>query len=132
VLTEYCRQKLARTITKAILGPGVKDLQVLTLDPAVEDIITAGIQQTEHGAFLSVEPDKVQAVLAGVNAEMDKFAKLSQPPVILCSPVVRRHLRRMVERFLPNLAVLSHNELAPELNVHALGVVKPTVPAEQG
>ncbi len=124
VLTEYCRQRLARSIVKSLLGPGVKDLHVLTLDPAVEDVITAGIQQTEHGTYLSLDPDKVQAILNGINAQMDNFTKLTQPPVILCSPVVRRHLRKVVERFLPNLVVLSHNELVPELNVHALGVVQ--------
>jgi flagellar biosynthesis protein FlhA len=44
--------------------------------------------------------------------------------VVLCSPVVRRHLRRIVERFAPTLAVLSHNELVMELSVHSVGVVK--------
>jgi flagellar biosynthesis protein FlhA len=54
---------------------------------------------------------------------MEKFGQLTQPPVVLCSPVVRRHFRRLVERFVPTLVVLSHNELVPELNVHSLGVV---------
>jgi flagellar biosynthesis protein FlhA len=124
VLTEYCRQKLARSIVKSILGPGVKELHVVTLDPAVEDVITGGIQQTDHGAYLSLDPGKVQAILEGLNRELEKFAQLTQPPVALCSPVVRRHFRKLVERFVPNLAVLSHNELVPELNVHALGTVQ--------
>ncbi len=124
VLTEYCRQRLARGIIRSILGPGVKDLYVLTLDPQVEDVITASVQQTEHGTYLSMEPDQVQAILNGLQEQIEKFNQLSQPPVILCSPVVRRHLRRVVERFLPSLVVLSHNELVPELNVHSLGVVR--------
>lgn len=123
VLTEYCRQKLARGIVKSILGAGDRELHVLTLDPAVEDILTAGIHQTEHGAYLSVDPDKVQSILGGLNQELEKFTQLSQPPVVLCSPVVRRHFRKLVERFVPTLAVLSHNELVLELNVHSLGVV---------
>jgi len=124
MLTEYCRQRLSRGIVRSILGPGVRDLNVLTLDSAVEDIITAGIQQTEHGSYLSVDPDKVQAILGGLTGELEKFAQLSQPPVVLCSPVVRRHFRRLVERFVPTLAVLSHNELVSELNVHSLGTVR--------
>lgn len=124
VLTEYCRQRLARGIIRSILGPGVKDLHVLTLDPQVEDVITASVQQTEHGTYLSIEPDQVQAILNGLQEQIEKFNQLTQPPVILCSPVVRRHLRRVVERFLPSLVVLSHNELVPELNVHSLGVVR--------
>ena len=124
MLTEYCRQKLARGILKSITGPQVDELHVLTLDSQVEDVITSGIQQTEHGTYLSVEPDKVQAVIAGLNQEVEKFGPLAQPPVVLCSPVVRRHFRRLVERFLPTLAVLSHNELVTDLNIQAVGVVK--------
>ncbi len=124
VLTEYCRQKLNRSILKALLGPGVRDLHVMTLDPSVEDIITAGIQQTDHGVYLSVDPTKVQKIVAGLNKQLERFAGLGQPPVVLCSPVVRRHFRRIVERFVPSLAVLSHNELVSDLNVHGVGAIK--------
>jgi len=124
MLTEYCRQKLARGILKSVVGTGSNKLHVLTLDPAVEDIITAGIQQTEHGAYLSVSPDKVQSLLSSLSKEIEKFTPLSQPPLVLCSPVVRRHFRRLVERFLPALTVLSHNELAIDLDIHSLGTVK--------
>ena len=124
MLTEYCRQKLSRGILKSVMVPGSNELHVMTLDPAVEDIITAGIQQTEHGAYLSIDPSKVQAIIAGLTKEMEKFAPLTQPPVVLCSPVVRRHFRRLVERFVPALAVLSHNELTTDLNIHSVGTVK--------
>ncbi|MCL1890309.1 MAG: FHIPEP family type III secretion protein, partial [Desulfovibrionaceae bacterium] len=106
LLTEYCRQKLARSILKSIMGSNNRDLYVLTVDPQVEDIITGGLQQTEQGVYLSLEPDKVQAILNGISALLEKFAPLAQPPVILCSPVVRRHLRKIIERFVPTLAVL--------------------------
>ena len=124
MLTEYVRQKLARGILKSVLGAGATDLHVLTLDPVVEDIITAGIQKTEHGTYLSVDPKKVQAIIQGLQDEMDKFGQLAQPPAVLCSPVVRRHFRRLVERFVPTLVVLSHNELVTDLNIHSAGQVK--------
>ena len=123
VLTEYCRQKLARGILKSITGPGVEDLYVLTLDPTVEDMITASIQQTDHGAYLSLAPDAVQKIINALQAELDKFGALTQPPVVLCSPVVRRHFRRIVERFVPTLAVISHSELVTDLTVHTVGNV---------
>lgn len=123
VLMEYCRQKLARAILKSVLGPGVKELHVITLDPKVEDIITAGVQQTEHGTFLSVDPGQVQKILGSLNSVVEKFGPLTQPPVVLCSPVVRRHFRRMVERFVPTLVVLSHNELVMDMNIQSIGTV---------
>jgi flagellar biosynthesis protein FlhA len=124
MLTEYCRQKLARSILKSIVGPGGQDLYVLTLDPSVEDLLTASIQQTEHGTFISMDPGNVQAIINSLNAELEQFASLNQPPLVLCSPVVRRHFRRLVERFVPTLLVLSHNELVTDLNVHAVGSLK--------
>ena len=124
MLMEYVRQKLARGILKSILGSGAIEMHVLTLDPVVEDIITAGIQKTEHGTYLSVDPARVQAILSSLKKEMDKFGQLTQPPVVLCSPVVRRHFRRLVERFVPTLVVLSHNELVTDLNIHSAGIIK--------
>jgi flagellar biosynthesis protein FlhA len=132
LLTEYCRQKLARGILKSILGVNNRDLYVLTVDPAVEDVITGGMQQTDQGVYLSLEPDRVQAILNGISALLEKFAPLSQPPVVLCSPVVRRHLRKIVERFVPTLAVLSHNELVGDINVHSVGTVQMQPSPETG
>ena len=126
LLTEYCRQKLARGILKSIMGANNRELYVLTVDPTVEDVITGGMQQTEQGVYLSLEPDKVQSILNGISALLEKFAPLAQPPVVLCSPVVRRHLRKLIERFVPTLAVLSHNELVGDISVHSVGTVQLT------
>jgi flagellar biosynthesis protein FlhA len=132
MLTEYCRQKLARSILKSIIGAGPRELNVLTLEPAVEDVITSGIQKTDHGTYLSVDPDKVQRILGGLNKQLERFTQFSQPPVVLCSPVVRRHFRRIVERFAPSLQVLSHNELVMDMKVHSVGVLKMAAPAAGG
>lgn len=125
ILTEYCRQKLARSILNSVLAPGSKELSVVTLDSTVEDMITSAIQQSEHGTFLSIDPGRVQGVLGALNKAVEGMAGLSQPPVVLCSPVVRRHFRRMVERFAPTLVVLSHNELVMDLNIKTVGVIRP-------
>jgi flagellar biosynthesis protein FlhA len=131
LLTEYCRQKLSRGILKQILGVNNRDLYVLTVDPRVEDVITGGLQQTDQGVYLSLEPERVQSILNGISQLLEKFAPLAQPPVVLCSPVVRRHLRKIIERFVPTLAVLSHNELAGDINVHSVGTVQMTAATEK-
>ncbi|HRT70868.1 MAG TPA: FHIPEP family type III secretion protein, partial [Syntrophales bacterium] len=45
-------------------------------------------------------------------------------PVVLCSPQTRIHFRNIVERFFPNLAVISHNEVTRDTNVKSLGMVE--------
>jgi len=41
----------------------------------------------------------------------------------LSSPFVRIYLRRLTERFLPDLVVLSHNEVVPTVQIKTLKVV---------
>ena len=44
-------------------------------------------------------------------------------PVLLTNPVVRPHLRRLLERTLPHLVVLSHSEIPTDVRVVNLGTV---------
>ena len=56
--------------------------------------------------------------------QMEKFSEINRQPVVLCSPQIRPHLKRFVERFLPDLAVLSYNELESSTRIQAIGTVK--------
>jgi flagellar biosynthesis protein FlhA len=44
-------------------------------------------------------------------------------PVILCSPNIRMYVRQLLERYLPNVAILSHNEIPPNVRVLSVGMV---------
>jgi len=122
VLTEYVRQKLAR----AIVDPHVaKDgmLPVITLEQDVEDVLLNSIKHTEHGSYLSVEPNVATSTANSVSKEIEKVITTGFQPVLLCSPTLRRHFRRMVEQFAPSITVLSHNELPNNIQVKSLGKV---------
>ncbi len=122
LLTEYVRQKLAR----AILVPLVQDdgmLQVITVDQEVEETFSKGIQHTEHGTFLSVEPGIVELVIASIKREVEKVMEISIQPIILCSPMLRRHLRKMVEQFAPSVFVFSHAEIMQNIRIQSAGKV---------
>jgi flagellar biosynthesis protein FlhA len=43
--------------------------------------------------------------------------------VLLCSPAIRAPLRRFLERFLPQLTLLSHLEIAPDVQVQSIATV---------
>ncbi|MDE3036603.1 MAG: FHIPEP family type III secretion protein [Nitrospirota bacterium] len=47
-----------------------------------------------------------------------------QQPVILCSPTLRRHLRRLTERVLPSVPILALNEIEGATRVQALETVR--------
>ncbi|TBV79635.1 MAG: flagellar biosynthesis protein FlhA [Desulfobulbaceae bacterium] len=123
LLTELVRQKLARSITKNYLDPD-GTLAVLTLAPKTEDIIRESLQQTDHGVFLNLEPNLAQHLLEQTQQAADKMATEGYQPVVLSSPAVRRHLRRLLERFMPQVMVLSHNEIATQTRLKSLGTIE--------
>ncbi|MTI80178.1 MAG: flagellar biosynthesis protein FlhA [Firmicutes bacterium] len=123
-LTDYVRQGLARTITQMHVTPE-KKLQVLTLHPHLEQKISESIQQTQLGQYPVLEPNEANALLDKIQKTMENASMKGISPVLLCSPKVRLPLRRMLERYLPSLAVLSLNEITQEVEVEAVGTVNP-------
>ncbi|WP_409292306.1 flagellar biosynthesis protein FlhA [Peribacillus sp. SCS-37] len=122
LLTEYVRQALARQITTQY-SQGGESLKVITLSGRVEKIVAEGIQQTEHGNYLSLDPEASQAILEAVAGRLEEAALLEQSPIILCSPAVRMYIRQMTERYFPHVPILSYNELESNVEVQSVGVV---------
>jgi flagellar biosynthesis protein FlhA len=122
LLTEFVRQKLARSIIRQY-ETEEGELPLLTLGGDIEDLLGKSIHETERGAYMSLDPEMGQRILTVLNDAVENFAQLNYQPIILCSPVIRRHLRKLTERFIPNLVVLSHNELTPTVQLKVMGEV---------
>ena len=122
ILTEFVRQRLARSIMRQYETPD-GELPLLTLGADIEDLMSKSITETDRGAYLSIDPELGQRILTAINESVESMTRLNFQPVLLCTPVVRRHLHKLTERFLPNLAVLSHNELTPTVQLRVLGEV---------
>ncbi|GAB4302619.1 MAG: flagellar biosynthesis protein FlhA [Desulfuromonadia bacterium] len=123
MLTEFVRQALARSI----VDPLKRDddtLLVMTLGTDVEEAITESVQFSEQGSYLAIEPTVAQRILAAVRSLAETFDRYGTVPVLLASPNVRRHVKKLTERFLPNLTVLSHNEIPQNVKIQAVGVVQ--------
>jgi flagellar biosynthesis protein FlhA len=121
-LTEFVRQRLARAISAQYKGmDGL--VHVITLSPRVEQQLTEALKQTDQGTMVAMEPAKAQHLLQRLAAEMEKVATLGHPPVLLCSARLRLAVRRLTERVLSNLVVLSFNEIAPGVEVQSEGMV---------
>ncbi|HKM18044.1 MAG: flagellar biosynthesis protein FlhA [Firmicutes bacterium] len=119
-LTEYVREALARQLCRQYAENDV--LLVLTLEPQWETVIAEGIEQTERGNVISIDPRILQRLFGALKSALD--ANNLVQPVILVSPRVRLALRRLTERNFPSLIVLSYNEIVPEIQVQTVGVVK--------
>jgi flagellar biosynthesis protein FlhA len=121
VLTEYVRHALSRTISQNLSGDD-NVMQVLTLDRRVEELIQNSVQHREHGSFLALDPAKAQLVLEKLSGLLETFPAGVQP-VLLVIPQIRPHVRSLTERYIPNLSVLSHNEITSNLKIQSIGVV---------
>jgi len=122
ILTEYVRQRLSRSITKLYETPE-GELALMTLDTEIEEVISNAVQHTEHESYLSLEPALAQNIISQLTRSIEKFTSKNYQPLILCSPGVRPQLKRLTERFLPTLVVLSHNEIDKRAKLKSLGVV---------
>jgi flagellar biosynthesis protein FlhA len=122
ILTEYVRQALARQITnqyRTANGP----LKVITLAPAVEKLILDNIQNSEHGAYLALDPRVSQQIYQKLAEQVQNLVAMGHSPILITSPNIRMHVRKLVERVLPDVAVLSFNELDATVEVQSGGVV---------
>ncbi|MFB5281460.1 flagellar biosynthesis protein FlhA [Peribacillus sp. Hz7] len=122
LLTEYVRQNLARQITNTLVG-GEQRLQVITVSGKVEKIIADAVQQTEHGNYLSLDPNNSQLILEMLATKLEELALMEQQPIVLCSPAVRMYVRQLTERYFPNVPIISYNELEASVEVQSVGVV---------
>ena len=122
LLTEYVRQSLKRSISKRFIPEDVA--YAITLDPSLEQLIIDSTKQSEHGAYLAIEPVQVHSIFDKLRFIIENMKNKGKTPVILTSPLVRRQFRKITEQISPELAVLSYNEIEGNVEVYAEGVVK--------
>jgi flagellar biosynthesis protein FlhA len=121
MLTEYVRQSLKRTITRKFVGE--RQVRVVTLDPELEQVIMDSVRQSEHGSYLSLDPEKIQDILKNLLGELKKLTSLGLQPIVLSSPVVRIYFKKLTEQVVPDLTVLSYNELEQSVQIQSVGMV---------
>ena len=122
VLTEYVRNALARTICKQNVDEQDR-IWCLTLDPALEDLVNGHIERSERGMTNTMPPQTAQQIVQRIAGKAQELTQSGRPAVVLCNPAIRQALRRMLEAGLPHVAVLSFNEIVPDVTVEAVAMV---------
>jgi flagellar biosynthesis protein FlhA len=122
ILTECVRVALSRVICRDYMNnEGV--INVITLDPQVEQLIAGSIQRSDMGSFLALDPNIGQEILTRIGDEVNKLQDQGLQPIILVAPQIRPALKKLTERSFPGLVVLSWNEIAPRVNVNSVAMV---------
>ena len=123
LLTEYVRQKLAPQFGQ-LYGDEEGRIYCVTLDPQVEEAVSSAIKPGEHGSYLAIDPTLAQTIIRSLASCLEKSGMPGQQIVLLTSPVIRAHMRRLVERVSPSLPVLSYNEIPSYMQIESVGMVK--------
>lgn len=122
LLTEYVRHRLARQIcTRYRNAQG--ELYVVAFDPALEDRIRAGFEHTERGLFIRMSPQTIETTCRAISHEITKLTSAQHSPIVLVSPQIRAAVKRMTENHMPNLVVLSFNEVTRDTKIVTVGMV---------
>jgi len=122
VLTEYVRHSLARTICQR-LRDKKRVLRVITLDPALEDVLAAGFDHTDRGLLIKLSPQISEAVTRALARELKPLVAMGNPPIVLCNPQVRAGLKQITSSTLPKLSVVSLNEITRDTDVESTGLI---------
>jgi flagellar biosynthesis protein FlhA len=118
VLTEHVRQSLSRFITRQYVAQD-GGVHVMTLDPRFERAL---MQAMEAGG--AINPDVVTKLMKAVEKTVSNERMRGLQPIILCSTQPRRFLKKITDRFLPSIVVLSNAELSPSVRLYTTGVLK--------
>ncbi len=122
VLTEYVRQGLKRAISSRYFIPN-EVTSCVTLDPKVEQDIMGSIKQTEQGAYLTLDPERIRGIMTSLEEEISKLEELGKPPIVVTSPIVRMYFKKMSEDYVKDLIVVSYNEIESDVELQSVGMV---------
>ena len=121
VLTEYARQSQKRSISNKFLEE--QNQQVLTLDPAVESMIMESVKHSEQGTYLTLDPEVISEIVAVTDKAVRKLTDIGRMPIIITSPILRIYYKRIIQEQLPEVVVISYNEIDASTELQSVGMV---------
>ena len=78
----------------------------------------------ERGRVLALDPTTANRMMTSLARQIERCAARNLQPVVLCSAPVRPALKKLADRFIPNLFVLSYDEILSTVEVRSLGSVE--------
>jgi flagellar biosynthesis protein FlhA len=123
-LTERVRESLSRMITLRLQDDaGV--LSVFAMSPRLEQRVKDSMQgDLNQGWQLGLSPAEIQQVIKSASSAAEQMAMAGLTPIILAHPDVRFVVRKIIEGTLPQLFVISYNEIAQGAQLKSLGTVE--------
>lgn len=122
LLTEYVRHRLGRTIASQYVNEQ-GTLEVMSLNPKLEEIIFNNLQRSFQGSFPALAPDVTTRIFQSIQSNLDRAMMEQKSPVILASPNVRVAFRHLIEMNFHHVPVLSLNDVPNNISIDVIGMV---------
>ncbi len=122
VIAEKVRESLARIISRQYAGTD-NQLNVLSLDPVIEEQLMHAMAASERTGGVALEPALATRLLRAIEERAERAVREGFQPILICSGQIRLFLKRLCETSLPSLVVLSFNEVARGVNAKSIGMV---------
>ena len=123
MLTEYVRQALKRTVVKPYLDEQ-NVLQVVTILPDTEELITRSIQKSSAGSIPILQPETVTRIFDSITSIHNQLSARGIPHVLLASPKIRPAMKNLISYNFPDLTVVSLNEVPNDIPIETVGMIE--------
>ncbi len=119
LLTEYVRQAIRRSIVSShVTQHG--ELTAYMVEPSAEHAVEGAVEHTEHNSVLGLAPQAARDVVGRITRKLERP---DSSAVLLVNPAIRYFVKQLLETGFPDVTVLSHNEVPPEIKIKSLGWV---------
>ncbi len=122
LLVEHIRSSLSRQISYQY-SVGYNILPAFLLDSEIEETVRNGVRQTSVASYIALDPEVAKKIVAGIKSMMGSALDGDNMPVLITAMDIRRYVRRLIEIDLPEIPVLSHQEITSEITLQPLGRV---------
>jgi flagellar biosynthesis protein FlhA len=120
LLTEYARQAIRRMLVRPYLNPS-GELPAFFVDSQIEQTVEKAIEYSEQSSHINLAPQKIREILDKVTRAVGTG---DAPMAVVTSSSARYYLRQMIEGQIPNLSILSHNEIPSGVKVVSMGLIQ--------
>ncbi len=121
-LTAAVRPRLGRMIVQGLIDVNTS-LPVITLNPALEQMLHNILQQSSKNQGLVIEPNLAEGLFNALSENSQKVENQGHPAVLVVSPGIRPWLAKITRHRLPDLTVLSYSEIPDDQAVKVVATV---------
>ncbi len=119
LLTEYVRQAIRRAIVSTHTTPQ-GELAAYMVEPSAEHAVEAAVEHSEHNSVLGLAPQSARDLVGRITRKLERP---DSSAVVLVNPSIRYFVKQLLETAFPDVTVLSHSEVPPEIKIKSLGWV---------